>query len=178
MKRFGVVLFLLFLLNSTVFAMEVPVSIQIPLLFKVFSFEKNIQTLTDSTIKIAIVYNVDDSQSIIVKDDVLNAFNANASKKIRGKDFSVAAVETDTDLSQFNVVYFTPGNDEKLANMIDVCNSNNVLTVTGETAYAQQGVTLALAQENSKPKIIINKNAAQMSGASFSATLLALARLI
>lgn len=179
MKSVRIMIFLLiYLIAHSAMAMDVPIKIQVPLLFKVFSFEKNIQNCSDEVIRIAVVYNSGDSQSIIVKDEVMNVFKANSERKVRGKSFSVVAVGAETDLSQFHVAYFAPGNDAELSSMLAICNSANVLSVTGEAAYAEQGVTLSLTQENNKPKLLINKSAAQLSGASFSATLLSLARLI
>lgn len=176
LKYLFLVLFLL--CSSFSYAMEVPVKIQVPLLYKVFNFEKNIQSIQGDTIKIAVVYNAADADSVTVKDEVLEAFVANAAKKIRNKSCEAVAVDNQSDLSSFHVVYLTPGNDDKLDSLVNTCNSNGILSVTGVTEYINKGVTLALGKENNKPKLFINKSAAQLSGVSFSATLLTLARVI
>lgn len=177
MSRFFLAVFFIFWTVS-ISAMDVPANIQVPLLYKVLNFQKNIQTIKGDTIKIAIVFNDADDESVKVKDDLMTAFAATSSKKIKSRKCKVTPVGADADLSMFHVVYFTLGNDTELEAMLELCRPNNILTVTGLADYVNKGVILGLCSENNKPKLFINKKAAQLSKVSFSATLLSLARLI
>ncbi|RKZ30104.1 hypothetical protein DRQ33_08170, partial [bacterium] len=75
-------------------------------------------------------------------------------------------------------LYITPGFDNNLSQILDICSENNILSMTGVPSYAESGTAIGLGIKNDKPEIIINLKVSKQIGADFSADILKLARVI
>lgn len=155
-----------------------PAKVQAMLMFKVLGFEKRLKASSKSSLTMVVLYQSGNEGSALQKDQIVSALTANSSKTVAGKALIVNAITGLGDMADADIVYIAAGNDDRLANVLEECQKLSVLAVTGVPEYAEKGVPLTLAIENSKPKIVINKSAADSCGVDFSSQILALAKVI
>lgn len=175
------ILVLCFVLFSNINAFSaamLPAQVQSMLMFKVLSFEKRLKASAKSSLVIGILYDSDNSGSGEQKDTMVSALEANTSKTVAGKTFTVQPITGLGDMGDVDIVYIAAGNDDRIDMILEECKKTQKLSVTGVAEYAEKGVALTLAVENKKPKIIINKSGADSCGAEFSSQILALAKVI
>lgn len=142
-----VFLILLTIISNSVIAQtqKVPAKMQAALFKKIFLFDKTIKDQSD--IKIYIVF---DEKSKNEKSEISKAF---AEEGIKSEAFTKA--QFTANASECLVVYIA-GN---LIVSPDIFTENKILSLSGNQDLVKKGdVSIGLALENGKPKILINKN--------------------
>lgn len=174
---------------STGFAeeMPVPIEVQVPLIMKILTFDRNFEQNFETDVTIGIVYVPGDSSSLEVRDHLSSWLEQSADKtlKTRPVKYISVAYNTKSELEQaitshnVNLLYITPGNSEHLNTLLTISQTNQIITVTGVPGYVEQGVSIGLGlKENQKPKIQINLASSKSEGVAFEAKLLKLAEVI
>jgi len=167
--------------------MPVPIEVQVPLIMKILTFDRNFEQNFETDVTIGIVYVPGDSSSLEVRDHLSSWLEQSADKtlKTRPVKYISVAYNTKSELEQaitshnVNLLYITPGNSEHLNTLLTISQTNQIITVTGVPGYVEQGVSIGLGlKENQKPKIQINLASSKSEGVAFEAKLLKLAEVI
>jgi hypothetical protein len=77
-----------------------------------------------------------------------------------------------------DAVYVTPLRAVAMEAITNITRESKTLTITGIPEYVEKGLTLGIANQNEKPKILVNMESARLEGAQFSSNLLKLAQVI
>jgi hypothetical protein len=165
--------------------MDVAASVQIPLLYKILTFDRNFAARAGDDIVIAILYQSGFRASTMAREQVEHAFGHTASpfgaKRIR---WVAVELEAAADLAQVlnrheaDVVYVTPLRGTGLTGIVDVARRSHLMTFTGVPPYVERGLSVGIGIEQERPMILINLAAARAEGADYTAQLLRVSRVI
>ena len=158
--------------------MDVPASLQVALFYKIFDFDRNLTETTGQGIIIGVFYNPQDSQSKQAKEEIKEDFSKLSAIKIGDKSVVIKEIATTEQMQGINIVYVTPGNDSSISEIVEKCHLYKVLSISGVEEYVKEGLAIAIKLENQKPRIIINRASAELSGANLSSKILSLAQII
>jgi len=163
---------------------EVRMDLQVNLFLKILRYDRNIGERGAQGIKMGVLYNPSDKNSIRTWENFQKEFEQLGEKTINSIPIFVIQVKGVEELSKaienynVNVLYIAQGFDSQLASILSTCQKETVLTLTGNPAYAEKGVAVGLGVKAGKPEIIINNQASKDAGANFGADILKLARVI
>lgn len=169
--------------------MPVPVETQLPLLLKVLTFDRHLQRSMGDDLVIAVLYQERFRQSLLVKEGLEQAAAASELSLVAGKPFKLTPLALDelVDTSELthlliaaeaDVLYVAPLRALAVEQITTVSRSLDLLTMTGVPAYVDQGLAVAIEVVRSRPRIVINLDAAEAEGAELSSRLLNLARVV
>lgn len=159
-------------------ANNVPAPLQVALFYKIFQFDGNLTESDGVDIKIGIFYNPDNSQSKTIKDEIIYNFTKLSARKIGDRSISIVELTDIDQIKDIHVIYVAPGNDAFIKAIVEKCNKYKILGISGVEEYTQQGLAIAIGLKDQKPVIIINKTAAELSGAKLSSKIMVLAQII
>ncbi len=185
----GVVGFLLLLVPLTAHAeqMPIPAKIQVPLILKILTFDRNFSRKITSALRIAIVYDPQDPTSYQAQRDIARTLDRFATKTIKQLPITYVLLEYSTEsrlgelaeATRINVFYIMTGNAKHLQALLRVSQRLHITTVTGVPDYVNQGVAVGVGvKKDRKPRILINLPASKSEGSAFEANLLKLATVL
>jgi hypothetical protein len=186
-RRAVLTIMLVLLWTTTLYAQEmvVPVKLQLALLLKVLTFDRNLNQRAGDELVIAICYQQEYDRSVKVKDEILSVMQASPVDKIgdlplrfSSIDMGKSDLEKAISKEDVDVLYFTPLRDVSLQTIASVSRAKKTLTLTGVPDYVKSGLAVGIGTKEEKPLIIINLPAAKAEGADFSSQLLKLAEVI
>ena len=171
---------------AVVESVPVPADLQVPLLLKVLTFDRNFTKRGWTALHIGIVFVGSDPASSKVRSDIIEVFKTSSDKTLRNLPIEFTAVEYTSDrqiedaikASQFNLLYIAPGNARNLTKLVQVSQSRQILTTTGVPDYVQRGVAVGIGVRQDRPEILINLLSSKSAGSEFDASLLRVARVI
>lgn len=165
--------------------MDVPARIQVPLLYKILSFDRNFSTRAGDDIVIAILYQTGFRASTVAREQIEDALGHTASpfgaRRIRwvgieldaGADLGQALRRNEAD-----VVYVTPLRGTGLNGIVQEARRSHLTTFTGVPPYVERGLSVGIGIEQERPVIIINLAAARAEGADYTSQLLRVSRVV
>jgi len=171
---------------AVVESVPVPADLQVSLLLKVLTFDRNFTKRGWTALHIGIVFVGSDPASSKVRSDIIEVFKRSSDKTLRNLPIEFTAVEYTSDrqiedaikASQFNLLYIAPGNARNLTKLVQVSQSRQILTTTGVPDYVQRGVAVGIGVRQDRPEILINLLSSKSAGSEFDASLLRVARVI
>lgn len=186
---FGRIVFvplLLFPLSTGAEEMIIPAKLQVPLILKILTFDRNFESRVRSEFTIGIVYAPTNPASLKAKDEILNVLKGYEADNKTIKKLPIkhtlleytteSNVEKTVRSSQIDVLYIAPGNAHHLEALLNISRTHRIITVTGIPDYVEQGVAVGVGLKRSnKPQILINLLSSKFEGSAFDATLLKLA---
>ena len=165
---------------------SVPIDIQVKLLPKILSLEKNINSeITNQEIKIGVIYDSKIRNSLKVKEDI---FRESEKEKLILKNTRIKFVEI--NLSQINslkdslqvlqldAVLIAPLRGYDISGIAGVCKQLKIISFTSVPGFIDQGISGSFDLVDNKLKIWINLASAKAEGANFSSHLLKIANVI
>jgi hypothetical protein len=164
--------------------MDVPASVQIPLLYKILSFDRNFAARAGDDIVIAVLYQNGFRASSVAREQVEDALGHTASpfgaRRIRWVAIELESGDLGAQLRQHeaDVVYVTPLRGTGLTGIIDVARRGRLMTFTGVPPYVERGLSVGVGIEQERPMILINLVAARAEGADYTSQLLRVSRVI
>jgi hypothetical protein len=166
--------------------MPTPTDLQVPLLLKILTYDRELLQKVKSDLTIGIVYFPSDTSSVEARDEVQRVFQQLADKTVRKVAIRSVAVEykgpaellAAATTNHINVFYVTPGNAPHLDRVLQVSQSQRITTVTGVPEYVEKGVAVGIGVRQDKPQILINLAAVKSEGSEFDASLLRIATVI
>lgn len=170
---------LLITFQAVAFAdMDVPASLQVALFYKIFDFDRTLTESAGQEVVIGIFYDPGNSQSKLAEEDIKENFSKLSDRKIGDKSVVIKEISALSQLQGINIVYVTPGSDSFISGIVSKCHADKILSVSGVGDYVQKGLAIAIDLNDQKPRIVINKTGAELSGADLSSKILALAKII
>ena len=164
----------------------VPANLQVTLLFKALTFERNLVERSGDELTIGVVYVPGDPLSERARDGIAETLREAATKTVKKLPIrsvmlrytSAADLEQAVKAERVGVLYVTPGNSGHLDAILKVCQAHRVITVTGVPEYVKRGVALGVGRKQDKNELIINLRAARSEGSEFDSRLLRVATVL
>ncbi len=174
-----------FALSALADEMAVPADLQVPLILKVLTYDRNFDEKAQNELKIGIVYT-GNAASQKAKNEVIGVLEKFSGKTIRKLPIKYLPIEftSQRDLensaktNRMNVLYIAPGNAQNLDVLLKVSQANQIITTTGVPTYVDQGVAVGIGIRQDKPQILINLGSSKKEGSEFDASLLRIASVI
>ena len=165
--------------------MPVPADLQIPLIFKILTYDRLLEERGKPELTFAVLYSPD-AASVQAKDDALAILNRIVGKTVKKIPIrfvtiaytTAAALQASLAESRVDVLYISPGFSERLDELSAVCEQNHVITATGVPEYVGKGVGIGIGLHQNKPQILINLPACKRGGSQFDSSMLRIAQVI
>jgi len=167
--------------------MAAPAEVQIPLLFKILTFDRRLRTRPPGkVIVIAVVFQTGFRGSVVARNQIVDALKAMQDSTISGHPVRWVAVEW-KDAEQLrlalihertDVVYLTPVRGVELDPITRAARAGGMTTFTGVPLYVEQGLALSVGIVRERPQIVVNLPATRAEGSDFTSQLLRLCKVI
>jgi hypothetical protein len=166
--------------------LPVPPKIQIPILLKVLTYDRNFEKKVGDKLVIGILYDSQDDDSKKVKGEVSDALDSLSEMTVKGISFFYVEIEYNLEDSlrnlvksnQIDVLYIAPGGIWSLKSIVQISQEYKILTITGAPDYVKKGISVGIGLKEKKPEIWINLSSAKAEGSDFPANLLKLCKII
>ena len=167
--------------------MAAPAEIQVPLLFKILTFDRRLETRPPgNVIVIAVVFQTGYRASLVARNQVVDALKAMQNSTISGHPVRWVAVELKEREQvrlaliheRTDVVYVTPLRGVELDPLVRAARAGGMTTFTGVPLYVEQGLALSVGIVRDRPQIIVNLPATRAEGSDFTSQLLRVCKVI
>jgi hypothetical protein len=166
--------------------MEIPVKNQFSLFAKILTYDRNFTNRSNKQIVLGIIYQRTFRSSSAAKDEIISILevpegNVLGEIPLRYELIDVSTVidlRESIDRLNINIIYVTPLRAFSLDRISEITQSKKILTLTGVSQYAEEGLAVSIGIKNDRPQIIINLSSAKAEGADFSSNFLKLTRVI
>lgn len=164
--------------------MDVPVGVQVPILLKVLSFDRQLHARARQGVVVGIVMQGGNRASVVARDAAVELLSAPGTAvdgiavRVISLDLdrqSIADIFTDQVLTH---LYITPLRAVDIRELAAAARVARVITMTGVPGHLNQGLSLSVGLRGGRPKILVNVNASRAEGADLSAELLKLAEVV
>lgn len=164
---------------------ETPVDVHIPILLKALGFDRNLRNRAGDEIILAIVFQAKFRKSLNVKNQAEKFLEQLTGYKIGDIPLrfvpielaDLASLKTALLREKITVLYITPLRAVDIQELVFICRSFHITSLTGVPEYCEAGVAMSVGSKGGVPTIIINREAAETEGADFSSQLLKLATI-
>ena len=167
--------------------MAAPAEVQVPLLFKILTFDRRLATRPPGDVLvIAVVFQTGYRASLVARNQVVDALKAMQDSTISGHPVRWVAVEWIDEAQvrlalireRTDVVYVTPLRGVELHPLIRTARAAGMTTFTGVPLYVEQGVALSIGIVRERPQIIVNLAATRAEGSDFTSQLLRVCKVV
>lgn len=171
---------------AVVDGMPVPAALQVPLLLKILTYDRNLGAKGETSLHVAIVSAPGVPASARTSSEIAAVLKSLADKTVRKLQVRYTTVEYTSDQQMLsalptdavNMVYISPGNERNLPSLVNVSKTRQALTATGVPDYVQKGVAIGIGVRQDKPEILINLAATKAAGSEFDAGLLRIVSVV
>jgi uncharacterized protein DUF4154 len=165
--------------------MPAPADLQVPLLLKILTYDRNFGTKARADLTIGIVYDPGDADSVKAKNEVAEMLGKVADKTVKKLPIKYVLLEQRglADLEAMvrshgvSLLYLAPGL-RNVDEVIRVSQASRITTATGVRSYVERGVAVGIGVRQDKPEILINLPASRSEGSEFDASLLRIATVL
>jgi hypothetical protein len=167
--------------------MDAPAEIQIPLLYKILTFDRHLgERALGDDIVIAVVFQSGYRASMLARDQVVDAIKQMGDLAISGHPVHWATVELENEESlrltlsriRVDVIYVTPLRGIELGPIMTAARAGGITTFTGVPRYVERGVALGVGIARERPQILVNLVAARAEGSDFNSQLLRVSKVV
>jgi hypothetical protein len=166
--------------------MPVPAELQVPLILKILTYDRNFDSKAQTELRVGIVFVSGNPASLKAKNEIEDVFRRFSDKTVRKlairhsavEYVSVSQVEEAARSNQFNIFYVAPGNAGNLETLLRISQARQIITTTGVPAYVDKGIAVGVGVEQDKPHILINLASSKAEGSEFDASLLRIAKVV
>lgn len=163
--------------------LEVPVSVQVPLMLKATTYDRAFapKLQKNGVMHVGICYQAQNRVSVKEMEEL----KLELSKVVTGFKVQVtpiALVDSENfaeraEWASLSIVYITSMRGLDLKALLLQARKHQVLSVGTDAALAAKGVTMGFELVDSRPKFVINRDSAAAEGCDFSSQLLKLATI-
>ena len=165
--------------------MPVPVDLQLNLLLKIISFDRNLSSRNGDSLRVEVVYQEPFRNSLIVREQIESVFKKLSAPQVKGLPLALTMIDIYREKldeavvsKKVDILYISPLRAYDINSISGLCRSLGIVSVTGVPEYCGQGLAVGISQNRDRPEILINIRAAREEGANFSSQLLKLARVM
>ncbi len=164
--------------------MDVPMQVQMPILLKVISFDRQLRARAPREVVIGVVMQGGNRTSMSAHDQALAILTATGT---RVDGLPVRVITFDLDRQSIREVlsnvalthlYVTPLRAVDIGELATQARVAGVTTMSGVAAHLERGISLGVGLRDGRPKILVNVRASRAEGADLSAELLKLAEVV
>jgi len=164
---------------------KVPVDLQIKVIPKILSLNKNFSLEKEDQFNFSILYSNNQRNSKQIFEAFKEVFDRRKIK-IKNQHAIYHSIEV-SDLSalrnhlrknKIRMLYLTPIRGFDISKISRICKEEQVLTITGVEEYVENDVSVIFGLLENKLKIYINRKSAKQEGVNFSSRLLKIAKII
>ena len=163
--------------------MDVPIAVQIPVMLKVLSFDRQLRARAGGEIIVGVAYQSGNRASSLAREDAVRLFSA--THEVNGVPLRVVTIDLDHDdlttvLKQhpLTALYIAPLRATDIAEVAATAREAGATTMTGVLRYVELGLAIGIGQQGGRPKIFMNLDSCRAEGADFPAELLKLAQIV
>jgi hypothetical protein len=174
--------------RSAAESMPVPVSLQVPLILKILTYDRNLESRAQGggELRIGIVVAPRDPASLRARDEVTGVFDALADKTVKRLRLramvleyaSATQMEGALRSAGVSVMYVAPGNGPNVEELARLARAQHIVTTTGVPEYVPQGIAVGIGVQQDRPQILINLPASRSAGSEFDASLLRIVKIV
>jgi len=164
---------------------KAPLAVQLKLIPKVLSLDKNFISRKEDQFNLAVLYSSLQRNSSKTKNEFNDAIKKKnmfvKTTKINISFIDIAKtpnIEKYLNDNKIDVVYITPLRGVDINSIAKTCKNEKALTVTGVLEFMQNEISVSFDIKDKKLQIIINNTAAKLEGTNFSSRLLRIAKVI
>jgi uncharacterized protein DUF4154 len=165
--------------------MAVPAELQVPLLLKVLTYDRNFESKARVELTVGIVYEPGDAASVKAKNEVADMMDTVAGKTVKKlpikyvllENRGLSELESAARSQGVSLLYLAPGL-RNLEELTRFSQANHITTITGVRRYVERGVAVGIGLRHDKPEILINLPASRSEGSEFDASLLRIATVM
>jgi hypothetical protein len=163
----------------------VPFDVQLPLVLKALTYDRNLKSRAGDQVRIAIVMPSKGSRAAV--DQLLSSLDSIPGRTLNGLPVSFKEIVADTDeaLEQglrdgnWAAAYVMPGfSHADLLKVRHICETRRVLAVAASVDDLEHGLAFGIGAQGSKPQIVINLRASKACGSDFDLALLQLSKVM
>jgi hypothetical protein len=166
--------------------MLVPPRVQIPILFKILTYDRNFEGKIGDSLIIGILYNSQDTESRKAKKEISDVLDSLSAKTVKNVPFNYVILDYSSekslgdliDSNGIDVLYLAPGGQRCLKSIVQISQKVKILTMTGITDYVKEGISLGIGLKENKPEIWVNLDSTKAEGSDFDANFLKLCEII
>lgn len=179
-------LVLLFLLPLTAWPQAVPESTQIPIFFKMLTYDRTLWEGAGTRLRIGVLHRAGDADSDNNMTAIVQALSGAAEKTVNNVriEFVTISWSGSDDLSRkiaearVAVLYVTSGHRQVLDEVTNASRGLGILTITGSPGYVDAGVAVGLDLDRDRPRLEVNLAALEAEGHQLDARVLRLSRVV
>ncbi len=159
-----------------------PFDIQVPLLLKALTYDRNLKSRAGEQVRIAIV--VPPKGSRTAPDELAAAVKALPDRTVNGlpvtfEEVSSDALEQTLRERRWAAAYVMPGfSRDEIAQIKRACEARHVLAVATSVDEVERGLPFGVGSQAGKPQIVVNLPSTKACGTEFDLALLRLSRVI
>jgi hypothetical protein len=181
-----VVLALTVVSSSPAQEMAVPVEVQMPLLFKVLSYDHNLLSKAKEQLVVGILFQGAVASSSETKDAALRLHADGSLSSMDGIPLEFVPIDISEDpdwpakvaFMAPDILYVAPLRGVAIQSVATITRAHQIATITGIPEYVDRGLGIGIAGKEDKPQIVINLPASKAEGLNIGSQALKLARLV
>jgi hypothetical protein len=166
--------------------MPVPMDIQLPLLLKVLSADRQLRARAGDELVIGVFYQERYRASVSAMESIFEAAIKSLQAPLPDQTVRLIPVPIDGEPDwssliatlDLDVCYIAPLRAVSVAGLLSATKITQAISCTGVPEYVDSGVAFGFDTQGGKPQIVINVEAAKAEGIDFSSQLLKLARIV
>jgi len=167
-------------------SMAVPAERQVSIIFKVLTYDRQLEARVGSELVVGVVHDPTDKDSATAADEIqttLYKFTGKTVKSLPIKYFLIeytkpADMEAFVKAKSINMLYVTPGLAKNLPDILKIAQTHHITTATGVPEYVRRGVSVGIGIRQDQTQILINLAASRAEGIEFDASLLRIATIV
>jgi hypothetical protein len=167
-------------------SMAVPAELQVKLIFKVLTYDRQLEARSGGDLVVGIVHDPRDRDASLAADQVASNLYKFRDKTVKSLPIRYFLIEYTgpRDLEGFvrqkgvNLLYLTPGSAKFVCEVVRISRAQRVTTVTGVPEYVRQGVSVGIGSRQDRPQLLVNLPGSRAEGSEFDASFLRLATVI
>jgi hypothetical protein len=166
--------------------MALPVESQVPLLLKILSFDRNLESRAGGEIVIGVMHQTRFRRSLEARRAFEQALALGGRAEVKnipvravplcaddGSDWAARARNEAVD-----AVYLAPMRAMDLRGILSECRAQRWITCTGVPEYVDAGCAIGVGLQDDRAQVLVNRSSAGAEGMDLSSQLLKLARII
>lgn len=166
-------------------SVAVPFDIQVPLLLKALTYDRNLKSRAGEQVRIAVLVPSKGGRG--AAEDLQTAVGALPDRTVNGLPVSFREISVNDEATldralgegRWAAAYVLPGfGREELEQIKRVCQSRHVLAVAASVEEVERGLAFAVGVREGKPQIVVNLPGSKACGSEFDLALLRVSRVI